>query len=332
MSKKTNSTGKQVKSVSYAKWGYIFILPFFITYFIWTFIPQVLTIYYSFFEYYRVGLKVNGPTFNGIQNYINLFKANRSGVIPIVRDAGNTIILWALGAIPQFVIAMLFAVFFTSARLKIKGQAFFKTVMYMPNLIMASAFAMLFFSIFSEVGPVSQLLQQLNILDKPLVMDASAPMVRGLIATMNFLMWFGNTMIVLMAGIMGIDNSLFEAAAIDGANSPQVFFKITLPLLMPILNYSVITAMLGGINMYDVPQILTKGQGFPNHKTTTLIMELSEYLGTSKNYGMGGALSVLIFIFSAILIIFVYSFLQSQYKDRLTTSGSMGKKKKGGRK
>ncbi len=124
---------------------------------------------------------------------------------------------------------------------------------------------------------------------------------------MNFLMWFGNTTILLMAGMMGIDPSLFEAAEVDGANSTQVFFKITLPLLRPILVYVMITSLIGGLQMFDVPQILTGGQGFPMRKSMTLIMYLNKHL-YSKNYGMGGALSVILFVVTGILSMIVYKF------------------------
>ena len=84
-------------------------------------------------------------------------------------------------------------------------------------------------------------------------------------------MWFGNTTILLMAGMMGIDTSLFEAAQVDGATSKQVFFRITLPLLRPILVYTLITSLIGGIQMFDVPQILTNGTGNPVRSSMTLI-------------------------------------------------------------
>ena len=68
---------------------------------------------------------------------------------------------------------------------------------------------------------------------------------------------------------MGIDQNLFEAANIDGANSLQVFFRVTLPLLMPVLVYTIITALIGGLQMFDVPQVLTNGAGTPNRSSTT---------------------------------------------------------------
>ena len=124
---------------------------------------------------------------------------------------------------------------------------------------------------------------------------------------MNCLMWFGNTTILLMAGMMGIDTSLFEAAEVDGATSTQVFFKITLPLLRPILIYVVITSLIGGLQLFDVPQILTNGTCDPMRSTMTLIMFLNKHL-FSKNYGMGGALSVFLFIITGVLSLIVFRF------------------------
>lgn len=297
---------KKKKGISYAKWGYLFILPFFLAYFIFTFVPQVMTIYNSFFENYREGLTQIGPNFVGLGNYIKLFTPDKNGTIGILKYLGNTLILWIGGAIPQILIALLLAIFFTSYRLNIKGQQFFKTVIYMPNLIMASAFSMLFFTLFSNVGPVNQIIQALGWSDVPIDFFARTITVRGLICLMNFLMWFGNTTILLMAGIMGIDQSLFEAANLDGASSVQTFFKVTLPLLMPILVYTVITAMIGGLQMFDVPQVLTNGAGTPDRTSTTLVMFLNNYLGGSKNYGMAGAISVLIFIVTGLLSLMVY--------------------------
>ena len=294
------------KGISYAKWGYLFIAPFFITYAIFTLAPQVLTIYNSFFENYRSGLKQVGPNFVGLDNYIKLFTPDKTGTIDILKYLGNTVVLWLGGAVPQIVIALLLAIFFTSYRLKIRGQQFFKTVIYMPNLIMASAFSMLFYTLFSPVGPVNHLLLEWGVLEASFDFFSQQITVRSMICLMNFLLWFGNTTILLMAGIMGIDQNLFEAANIDGANSVQVFFKVTLPLLMPILVYTVITAMIGGLQMFDVPQVLTNGGGTPNRTSTTLIMFLNNYLKTSKNYGMAGAISVIIFIITGILSLVVY--------------------------
>ena len=303
------------KGVSYAKWGYIFILPFFVAYIIFTLTPQIMTFYNSFFENYRSGLKQIGPNFVGLQNYVSLFSPDKTGTVGMLKYFGNTMILWLMGAVPQIVVALLLAVFFTSYRLNIKGQQFFKTVIYMPYLIMAAAFSMLFFTLFSTVGPVNQVLLAHGIVEQSVNFLGIKISVRLLISLMNFLMWFGNTTILLMAGIQGIDQNMFEAAEIDGANSLQVFFRVTMPLLAPILVYTIITAMIGGLQMFDVPQVLTNGKGTPDRASMTMVMYLNNYLGTSKNYGMAGAISVILFIISAGLSLLVYRTLAKSYKN-----------------
>ena len=290
---------KNKKSINYGKWGYLFILPFFIIYLIFSLIPLVDTVRYSFFEYFRSGIKEIGPNFIGMANYISLLKSD------MFKYGANTLILWLIGFVPQIVVALVLAAWFTDARLKIRGKQFFKVVIYLPNLIMASAFSMLFFTLFSDGGPINSLLMQIGFISEPYKFLSHAGSARGLIAMMNCLMWFGNTTILLMAGMMGIDTSLFEAAEVDGATSTQVFFKITLPLLRPILVYVIITSLIGGLQLFDVPQILTNGTGDPMRSTMTLIMYLNKHL-FSKNYGMAGALSVVLFIITSLLSLLVF--------------------------
>ena len=290
---------KKKKSISYAKWGYIFILPFFITFLIFSLIPLVDTVRYSFYEYYRSGIKEIGPNFIGIANYLSLLKSD------MLKYSTNTLILWVIGFVPQIVIALVLACWFTDARLKIHGHQFFKVVIYLPNLIMASAFALLFFTMFSTNGPINSILMSLGWVKKPIDFLGSVIGTRSLVGFMNFLMWFGNTTIMLMAAVMGISMDIFEASELDGCNSIKRFFYITLPLIRPILAYTLITSIIGGLQMFDVPQILTNGQGNPDRTSMTLIMFLNSHL-KSKNYGMAGALSVYLFIVSGILCMIVY--------------------------
>lgn len=304
------SNGKKKKRVSYSKWGYIFLAPFFLVYSVFSLIPMLSTFYYSFFENYMSGLNTIGPNFVGFDNFIKLFTE-----ADLLKYFENTLIMWVIGFVPQIAVSLLLAAWFTNNRMKLKASGFFKTVIYMPNLIMASAFSMLFFTLFSNNGPVNMLLVDAGLIAEPIHFMSSTAGARGLIALMNFLMWFGNTTILLMAGMMGIDPALFEAAEVDGATSSQVFRTITMPLLKPILAYVMITSLIGGLQMFDLPQILTNGKGGPDRTTMTLIMYLNNHL-FSKNYGMAGALSVIIFIVTGALSIVVFKMLTSQREER----------------
>ena len=300
---KSNSGGKAVR---YNKWGYIFLAPFFITFFIFQFWPLATTIYYSFFEYFRSGLKIIGPNFVGLKNYAAMIKE-------VPKYFSNTMIMWLMGFIPQIIVSLVLAAWFTDLRLKLRFQGFFKTVIYMPNLIMASAFAMLFFTLFSnsETGPINSILLKLGIVAEPVRWLSNVWTARGLVGLMNFLMWFGNTTIMLMAAIMGVDPTLYEAAELDGCTPNQMFWKITIPLIRPILVYVMITSMIGGLQMFDVPQILTNGKGGPDRTSTTMIMYLNNHL-FSKNYGMAGAVSVVLFLVCAVLCVIVYMALTKE--------------------
>ena len=306
---KTGSTKANHNVVKFNRWGYIFLIPFFVTYIIFSLIPLFSTIYNSFFENYRSGLKQIGPNFVGGANYVNLLTTPE-----IWKYLGNTLIMWVGGFIPQIVIALLLAYWFSDPSLRLKGQRFFKTVIYMPNLIMASAFSMLFFALFSDSGPVNQILMSLGAIKEPFKFFQFVGASRILVMLMNFLMWFGNTTILLMAGMLGIDSSLYEAAQVDGATASQVFFKITMPILRPIFIYVLITSLIGGLQMFDVPQILTNGRGNPMDALTTVIMLLNRYL-TSKDVGRGGALSVFLFIVTGILSLVVFRMNSTKEKN-----------------
>ncbi len=302
---------KKAKGTNYEKWGYFFIAPFFIIFTFFSLIPLITTFSNSLFENYRIGLKIVGPKFIGFENFAKLFAADNN----ILVYAKNTLVMWILGFVPQILFSLLLSVWFTNTELRLKFQQFFKTVIYMPNLIMASAFAMLFFTLFSPEGPVNSILKNMGLITTNIRYFESTKWVHSLVATMNCLMWYGNTTILLMAGIMGIDESLFEAARIDGASPLQIFFKITLPLLLPIFVYVIITSLIGGIQMFDIPQILTNGEGVPNRTSMTIIMYLNKHLA-SKNYGMAGAVSVVTFVVTSILSFSVYSITMKQFNNK----------------
>lgn len=243
-----------------------------------------------------------GPKFIGFENYVKLFQAD------MPKYLGNTLLIWFIGFIPQILVSLLLAAWFTNLRLHLRGLRFFKTVIYLPNLIMASAFAMLFFVLFADSGPVNNTLISMHALSQPYSFLSTVIGTRGLIAFMNFLMWFGNTTILLMAAIMGIDPCLYEAAEIDGASSNQMFWRITMPLIKPITAYVIVTSLIGGLQMFDVPQVLTNAQGTPDRCATTMIMFLNNHM-YSKNYGMAGAVSTVLFVICAVLCLIVYHLL-----------------------
>lgn len=292
------------KSVSYAKWGYIFLAPFFIVYCIFSLYPLISTFYNSFMDYIVDRSKVGGGwgkagevkqviEFCGLKNYKEALSSNDT----LVQSFLNTIIMWIIGFIPQIAASLLLATWFTDLRLKIKAQGFFKTVIYLPNIIMASAVAFLFTCLLNRTGALYGLFEPF-VADKLTILDYVWG-ARGTVGFINFLLWYGNTTILLMAAIMGIDPGLYEAAQIDGATPSQTFWKITMPLIRPILSFVLVTSMIGGLQMYDVPTLLTRDSGNPKGMVKTLIMEIEQR--KDGDVGKASAICVLIFIVCAIL-------------------------------
>jgi cellobiose transport system permease protein len=122
---------------------------------------------------------------------------------------------------------------------------------------------------FWDAGPVMNTLVEWGWLGEGFDISFVFQLDPRIIAFLNFLMWFGNTTLLLMAGVMGIDNSIYESALLDGASSGVFFRKITMPLLRPIFIYVLITSMIGGIQLFDVAQIFTQtSSGGPKPRAT----------------------------------------------------------------
>lgn len=288
------------KSISYAKWGYIFVIPFFAVFIVFNLFPLLSTFKNSLYEYYKSNGRTFGPNWIGLQNYTKLFSTQ----VNVGKYFMNTFIIWLMGFIPQIFFSLLFASWFTDLRMKLKTGAY-KIIFYLPNVIMAAAMGMLFFTMFDQSGPMTMML-------KPFTGGVAYKFFenvwsqRTIIALINFMMWYGNTTIMLMAAINGVDPSLYESAQIDGANPSQTFWNITIPLIRPILVYVLITSLIGGLQMYDVPQIITRNGDAVNRTSMTMIMYLQYQMNIGKNYGYAGAISVVLFVVAAALSMLVF--------------------------
>ncbi len=300
-----SSAQNRIRSISYAKYGYMFILPFFIVYFIFQLVPLVNTFKLSLF-----GNGAQLASYVGFDNFKDLITGvgNRSVVAQhenLIRVFKNTLILWFGNFIPQLALSLLLAVWFTDLNLKIKGKTFFKIVMYLPNIVTAASVAALFLMLFARTkyGPINDTLIKLGIVEEahPIDFVRKEWISRGVIMFAQTWMWFGNTMIMLMAAIMGISPSLFEAADIDGANSRQIFTKVTLPLLRPMVVYTMVTSMIGGLQMWDIPYLYREGTNVNRFTETIAVYIFNHFHGDHPNYGYSAAASVLLFFVTALL-------------------------------
>ena len=315
---------RRIKSISYAKYGYMFIAPFFLVYCFFQVWPLIQTFILSF-----QGNGADAGNFVGFDNYgIILFGSGegmgrRAAAMQdlFLTSFKNTIILWFGNFIPQILLSLLLAVWFTDSKLHIPGVGFFKVVMYLPNIITAVSVAALFMRFISnsQLSAVNTLLM-LNGGD-PVSFEASAAWSRGIVMFIQTWLWFGNTMIMMMSGIMGINPSLFEAAAIDGASSGQVLRKVTLPLLRPMVVYTLITSMIGGLQMFDIPYLYHTGAGKINTNLRTVAVFVYEQFRAGAkvhqpDYGIAGAASVILFIITAALGILVFRMNRDEDEHR----------------
>ena len=286
---------KKRKSISYDKYGYLFVAPFFITFIIF----QLYPIFFTF----RTSLtdasgwaKVLDNSIIGFDNFVRLFTPGAEVSRFFWQAFGNTVIIWLFNFVPQIGMALILASWFTDTHLKLKFQGVFKVLIFMPNIITAATIAMLFFSFFNfPIAPINTILQQIGLLSSPYEFFRSTAASRGLISFIQWWMWYGNTMIIMIAGMLGINPVLFEAALVDGCTSRQVFWKITLPLIKPILLYNLVTSLVGGLTMFDIPHLMT--QGNPNYTTNTVARFIyTQGFETPNNFNIASAASVVLFI------------------------------------
>ncbi|SDY04262.1 multiple sugar transport system permease protein [Evansella caseinilytica] len=284
-------------------YGYAFILPFFLVFVTFSIYPIVLTFYYSFTDYSGMG----SPEFIGLANYTRLFTDTY-----FLQAFFNTWYIWGINFFFQIVIALLLAILFSDIRLKMKGLGFFRAVFYLPNLITIASVALLFGILLGwHHGTINHLLLDLGIISEPVNWLNSPTTARWSVALIGAWMWFGHTFIILMAGISGISRDYYESALIDGANRLQTFTKITIPLLKPILLYVLITSLIGGLQIFDLPMLITDGLGSPQGSLNTMVLYLYNQAFRFNNYGYAAAVAYGLFL---ITVFFSFLTFKAMYR------------------
>ena len=250
--------------------------------------------------------------FIGLNNFKRLFADN-----VFIRAVGNTWLIWVLNFIPQIGIAMLLSVLFTSARLKIRAVGWWRAIFFLPNLLMPAAVAALFNALFAYYGPVNQFMVRAGFLSEAMRFLESIVVTRGLVVFIQWWTWFGQTMIILMAGMTSIPLPLYEAAMVDGASVWQMFTRITLPLLKPILIFIFVTSLVGGMQMFDIPFLLTDGRGSPlsSIQTNNILMYM-KFASSQGSIGAASSVGVLIFIMTSVCALGIFYFLRDKDMDR----------------
>ncbi|MBO4702228.1 MAG: sugar ABC transporter permease [Lachnospiraceae bacterium] len=299
---------KKKRAYDYARFGYIFSIPFVLAWLVFQLYPIFYTLLLGFTD-----LKGAGNTdFNimwsePFKNFITVLK-NKSFKVAF----GNTLVIWGLNFIPQILLALLIAAWFTNRRSTIKAQGIFKVLFYLPNIITQATVAMLFAQLFLyPKGVINDLLITLKIFKGPVEMMRNANLTRGVVIFIQTWMWYGYTAIVLISGVLGISPELFEAAEVDGANQWQTFFRVTIPSIKTMLLFTLVTSLIGGLNMFDIPKLFQDGG--PNNATltTSLYIYRKAFQG-GYLYGEASAASMIMFFIIVFLSCIVFYLLRDK--------------------
>ena len=295
---------KSIKN--YNRAGYLFVLPFVIVFLIFNVYPVLRTLYLSFTNAKIAGVgKIQWVWFD---NYIRVITDKF-----FWRALGNTLRIWGVNIVLQLGLAFLLTIIFSDIKYKIKGLGIFRVIYYLPNLIAATSVAFLFKTLLDwRYGTFNQIIYQVfKFFGKsynPIDWLGTAAHAGSTIAVISAWMWFGNSFIMLMAGVQGISKDYFEAAAIDGAGRWTVFGKITLPLLKPILLYVAITSLIGGLQMFDLPYLMSNPAGASYNSVYTVVMYLYKFGFETGTTQTGYASAIAYILFLIILTVSVVQF------------------------
>ena len=286
---------------SYDNMGYLFVLPFVVVFF--SVYPVFRTLYLSFTNAKIAG--VGEMKWVWFSNYIRVFTDKF-----FWKGLWNTVRIWGVNIVLQLGLAFLLTIVFSDIKYKIKGLGIFRVIYYLPNLIAATSIAFLFKTLLDwRYGTFNQIISGVYKLFgahyNPVDWLGSGATAGPTIAVISAWMWFGNSFIMLMAGVQGISKDYFEAAAIDGAGRWTVFAKITLPLLKPMLLYVAITSLIGGLQMFDLPYLMTETTGSSYQSVYTAVMYLYKFGFTTGTTQTGYASAIAYVIFMIILAVSV---------------------------
>lgn len=272
--------------------GWLFVLPFVISALVFFIGPMLAAFMLSFKQYSLLdGVSMFKAKNVGLQNYIHAFKDTA------FRTALKNTVEYSLVVVPvQLVIALLLALVVDS---KIKGKTFFRIAYYVPTLTSTVAVSIMFLFLFNVDGIINKFLAVFHVTPKNWFSEPSF----ALPAIMMMAVWssVGNYMIIFLSGLQDIPVSLYEAASIDGANSVQRFFKITLPLIKPTFFFNLIVSIIGTLQIFDQAYIISGGTGGPLGKTMTIVLYL--YNKGFKEFQMGYASAIAFILFTMIFIL-----------------------------
>jgi lactose/L-arabinose transport system permease protein len=279
-----------------ARWPYLFVSPFYILFAVFALYPVIFSIYLSFTEW-------NGLApikFVGLNNYTLLFKDNVFG-----QSMLNGIILFGMYVPLMVFLALALAVVLNSKR--VRGFRFFRTLIFMPYITNMVAAGFTFRLLLNQkLGLFNIILGTFNI--PPVPWLESTFWARVSLCLLIIWAYLGYHMVIMLAGLQTIPGELTEAAQIDGASRAQAFFYITIPLMRPVILFSVVLSTMGSFDLFTEVYTLTNPPGGPINSTITPIVDIFQQAFGNYRFGYASAMAYVYFAF-----IFILTLIQVRY-------------------
>jgi cellobiose transport system permease protein len=270
---------------------YAFISPFFILFAIFGMFPVFFSFYLAFHSWNGLG----AMEFTGLDNFAYLLTDQN-----FWRSIYNTLVIWVISTIPMLFFALIIAFLLHSSFSKLKD--FYRISYFLPNVTSIVAVAIIFGTLFgNSYGFLNYVITTIGL--DPIQWLNSPFWIKVAIASMVIWRWMGYNAIIYLAGLQAIPHVLYEAARIDGANTRQMFFNITIPLLKPVILFTVMMSTIGGMQIFAEPQILIGDAGGPGGGGMTIVLYLYNQAFIKNFFGYGSTVAWGLFIIIALFSI-----------------------------
>lgn len=273
-----------------------FLIPAYAILVVFFFAPTVLNLFYAFTNWSAFSKTIS---FNGFDNFIQLF---RSGTL--LRDLRTTIVYAVLVGIFQNTFGLILAVFLEKDTAL---NRFARTMFFLPVLMSALAVGYIWQAVLKTNGALNQILSAIANQEIAIPWLGSTTWTIVLVAAIHGWKWVGLSMLVFLAGLKTIDADLLEAAALDGANRWQLFWKVKFPLLAPAFTFNVATSLLGSMNGFDIVQATTNGG--PGGSTEIVNLFIWRTFGQGL-YSQSTTMSLVLFLMVMIIAIPLIAYLR----------------------
>jgi len=277
----------------------IFVAPAFLLFTFVLFIPICQSVYYSFCEYNAL----TKPEFIGFENYRLLLTADKTMKIALK----NSLFFLVFSVVTQLIAGLILAALLTNIK---KGRNFFKNVYYLPCVLSSAALGLLWMFIFTPKLGINQVLAEFGIEGPLWLMDLKGFIILPMwvIAFVALWQYVGQSMMLYMAQIAGINTTLYEASYIDGCTKVQSFRYITLPLIRPMVATAMSLNAIGSLKFFDL--IFNMTEGGPNHNTEVLATHLYQQGFKYFKYGYASAIGVVLLVICLIVTFIINKFVK----------------------